>query len=72
MIPNLQTGTAGKNPSLSCLRHGSVCAYFVKRPRAHHMISLDCSILICPISEGSIRLSIKDLLTLKKYDVAIL
>ena len=36
------------------------------RLRAHHIISLDYSILLCPISEGSARLSIKDLLALKK------
>lgn len=36
------------------------------RPREHRIISLGCSILICPISEGSTGLSIKDLLALQK------
>ena len=39
------------------------------RLRAHHIISLDYSILLCPISEGSARLSIKDLLALKKKKI---
>lgn len=46
-------------------RPGLAVNLLCMRPRVHQIISLDCRILICPISEFSIKLSIKDILILK-------
>lgn len=67
IIYNVHMWSCGQEPYTKVVfTVGLSWCYLAPRPRAHHIISLDCSILICPISEGSTRLSIKDLLALKK------